>query len=81
MWYLLKVDALVMAFVFSFAGLSILLLFAWQEAKAYAAARHRIYKRLATLITQPQIFASSFAISRAFSRPANRSEAGSPRIQ
>jgi hypothetical protein len=67
--------------VFSFAGLSILLLFAWQEAKAYAAARHRIYKRLATLITQPQIFASSFAISRSFSRPANRSEPGSPRIQ
>ena len=81
MWYLLKVDALITAFVFSFAGLSILLLFAWQEAKAYAAARHRIYKRLATLITQPQIFASSFAISRSFSRPANRSEPGSPRIQ
>jgi len=81
MWYLLKVDALVTAFVFSFAGLSILLLFAWQEAKAYAAARQRIYKRLATLITQPQSFASSFAISRTFSRSANRSGAVSSRIQ
>jgi hypothetical protein len=81
MWYLLKVDALVTAFVFSFAGLSILLLFAWQEAKAYAAARHRIYKRLATLITQPQSFASSFAISRTFSRSGAGMRVASHKIQ
>ena len=46
MWHLLKVDALIGAFVFSGAGLVILAIFAW-EAKALAAARHRIYKRLA----------------------------------
>jgi len=37
MWYLLKVDALIGAFVFSGAALFILAMFAWQEAKAYAA--------------------------------------------
>ena len=47
MWYLLKVDALIGAFVFSGTGLVILAMFAWEEAKALAAARHRIYKRLA----------------------------------
>ena len=36
MWYLLKVDALVTAFVFSVAGLTILALFVWNKAKAYA---------------------------------------------
>ena len=46
MWYLLKVDALIGAFVFSGASLLILAIFAWEEAKALAAARHRIYKRL-----------------------------------
>ena len=64
MWYLLKVDALVAAFVFGFAGLLIAILFVYEEAKAYAAARHRIYQRLATLIAQPQVFANSLAISR-----------------
>jgi len=47
MWYLLKVDALIGAFVFSGAGLVILAMLAWEEAKALAAARHRVYKRLA----------------------------------
>lgn len=36
MWYLLKVDALVTAFVFSVAALAILALFVWQKAKAFA---------------------------------------------
>ena len=36
MWYLLKVDALLGAFVFSGAGLVILAMFAWVEAKKLA---------------------------------------------
>jgi len=81
MWYLLKVDALIGAFVFSAAGLLILTMFAWQEAKAYAAARHRIYRRLATLITQPHFFANSVAISRSISRFDGREHAAPHKIQ
>ena len=81
MWYQLKVDLLVAAFVFGIAGLLIAALFAYQEAKAYAAARHRIYQRLATLIAQPQVFANSFAISRAFSRSHGRENVASPKFQ
>ena len=43
MWYLLKVDALVAAFVFSAAGLLLLPLFVWEKAKAYAVDLHRLY--------------------------------------
>lgn len=68
MWYMLKVDALIAVFVFSGASLLILAMFAWQEAKAYAAARHRIYKRLSTLVAEPQFLANPFAISRNLSR-------------
>ena len=68
MWYLLKVDALIGAFVFSGAGLLILAMFAWQEAKAYAAARQRIYRRLLTLVEEPRFFANSFVNSRNTSR-------------
>jgi len=39
MWYLLKVEALIGVFVFSGAGLVILAMFAWEEAKALAVAR------------------------------------------
>jgi len=81
MLYLLEVNALLAAFVFAGAGLIILALFAWQEAKAYAAARHRIYQRIATLITQPQVFANSFAISRTVSRSIDRDRFGSHKIQ
>jgi len=81
MWYLMKVDALIAAFVFAGAGLLILTLFAWQEARAYATARHRIYKRLTTLLTEPQVFASSFAISRSFSRAYGQDRAASHKIQ
>jgi hypothetical protein len=81
MWYLLKVDALIGAFVFSIAGFFILAMFAWHEAKAYAAARHRIYRRLATLVTEPQFFANSFAISRSFSRVGGHSHAASHKVQ
>jgi hypothetical protein len=81
MWYLLKVDALIGVFMFSLAGLCILAMFAWHEARAYAAARHRIYRRLATLVTEPQFFASSFAISRGFSRVSGRTHAASQKIQ
>jgi hypothetical protein len=81
MWYLLKVDVLIGAFVFSAAGLFILAMFAWQEAKAYAAARHRIYRRLATLVKEPQAFANSFVISRRGSRFDERGHAVSHRIQ
>jgi len=81
MWYLLKVDALIGAFLFSVAGLLILAMFAWQEAKAYASAPNRIYKRLATLVTEPQFFANSFAISRSFLRVGGQNHAASHRVQ
>jgi hypothetical protein len=81
MWYQFKVDLLVAAFVFGIAGLLIAALFVYEQAKAYAAARHRIYQRLATLITQPQVFANSFAISRSFSRSHGREQVASPKYQ
>ena len=68
MWYLLKVDALIAVFVFSGAALLILAMFAWQEAKAYADARYRIYRRLSAFIAEPQLIANPIAISRTFSR-------------
>jgi hypothetical protein len=68
MLYLLEVNALFAAFVFAGAGLIMLGLFAWQEAKAYVAARRRMFQRFATFVTQPRIFANSFAISRSGSR-------------
>jgi len=81
MWYLLKVDVLIGAFMFSVAGLLILAMFAWQEARAYASALHRIYKRLATLVTEPQFFANSFAISRNFPRVGGQNHAASHKVQ
>jgi hypothetical protein len=68
MWYMLKVDALIAVFMFSGAGLLILAMVAWQEARAYAAARHRIYKRLSTLVAEPQFLANAFVFSRNLSR-------------
>jgi hypothetical protein len=77
MWYLLKVDALIGAFVFSVAGLLILAIFTWEEAKALVAARHRIYRLLTTPLTEPQVF----AISRSFSRVGGRTHAASHKVQ
>ena len=77
MWYLLKVDALIGTFVFSVAGLLILAIFAWEEAKATVAAGHRIYRRLLTSVTEPQVF----AISRSSSRLGGRTHAASHNIQ
>ena len=68
MFYWLKVYSLVAALVFAPAGLIILSLFVWYEAKAYASTRQRIYKRLSNLITQSQFFATPLAISRSVSR-------------
>jgi hypothetical protein len=67
MWYLLKVYALITAFGLSMAGLMILSLWVWSEANALVAARYRIYRRLATLTTQPRFFANPLAISRTVS--------------
>jgi len=67
MLYLLEVNALAAASVFAVAGLIIFALFAWQEAKAYAAARQRI--------------ANSFEISRSVSRTGDRDRFGWHRIQ
>jgi hypothetical protein len=80
-WYLLKVDALIAMFVFVPAGLFILALFAWQEAKAFAAARHRIFQRLLTLTTDPRFFANPFAISRSVSRAKSPDQLRSARFQ
>ena len=73
MLYLLKVNILIASLVFSGAGLILLTMLAWQQARAFVAARHSIQKRLATIVTQPQFFANTFAISRRFSRTNHRS--------
>ncbi len=65
MIYMLKVDVLVAAVVFGLAGISILILFAWTEAKQYAhvlRAMHRI---------APGRRREFFAISRIRSRNHN----------
>ena len=72
MLYWLKVYSLVAALVFAPASLIILSLFVWYEAKAYASARQRIYKRLSDLITQSQFFATPLVISRSVSRSNGR---------
>jgi hypothetical protein len=77
MWYLLKVDVLIGTFVFSVAGLLILAIFTWEEAKALVAARHRSYRLLATLFTELQVF----AIWRSFSRVGGRTHAASHKVQ
>jgi hypothetical protein len=53
-WYLLKVDLLIAAFVFAGAGLVIAALFVWEHAKA--------------IVTAHRFFANRFAISRSLSR-------------
>ena len=73
MLYMLKVNILVASLVFAGAGLVLLPMFAWQQARAFMAARHSIQKRLAMLVTQPTFFANPLAISRRFSRPDRRS--------
>ena len=74
MVYWLKVYSLIAALVFIPAGMIVLSLFAWYEARAYALARHRISKRLFSLLTQPQFFATPLAISRSVSRSHGRIE-------
>jgi hypothetical protein len=78
MLYLLEVDGIVAAFtagfIFSVSGLLIVSLLAWREAKAYAAARYRIYKRRASLLTQPHLIVSPVAISRSFSGRNNETQ-------
>jgi ABC-type transport system involved in cytochrome bd biosynthesis fused ATPase/permease subunit len=70
--YLLEVNGIAAAFtagfIFSLSGVVIVSLFAWQEARAYAAARYRIYRRRAVLMQQPQFVVRPLAISRSFSR-------------
>jgi len=80
-WYLLKVDLLAAAVVFAGAGLIILVLFAWQEARALVAARHRIYERLSTFTKLPELFANPLAISRSVSRPERRNRVTSDRFE
>jgi len=44
MWYLLRVDALIGAFVFGTAGMVIFAMFAWEEAKKITRAAFRPHK-------------------------------------
>ena len=81
MLYLLEVNALLAAFVFAGAGLIIFALFIWEQARALAAARHRIYERLSTLTKQPQLFANPLANSRSVSRSKQRDLITSQRFQ
>jgi hypothetical protein len=66
-WYLLKVDALVAVCVFTVAGLIILGLNVWEQAKALAAAR--------------RFFANPFRISRSVSRTESGDQLRSPQLQ
>jgi hypothetical protein len=80
MLYLLQLDVLIAAFVLMLAGLVILGLFAWQQAKALVAAQRRIFQRVTTLIPG-YVFASPFAISRTVSRFNDRARFSSHKIQ
>jgi hypothetical protein len=80
-WYLLKVDALVATCMFAVAGVVIFALFVWEQARALAAARDRIYKRLSTLTKQPQLFANPLANSRSVSRSERHDLITSHRFQ
>jgi hypothetical protein len=84
MLYLLEVNALaaaiVTAFVFTVSGFVILGILAWRAARTYAAAQHRIYRRVAGLLTS-QSFANSIAISRSFSRSTKGSDLVQHQIQ
>ena len=62
MIYMLKINILVMTVVFGFAGVFILGLFAWSEAKKYAHAL-RAMQRIAAPATRDRL-----AISRLTSR-------------
>jgi hypothetical protein len=68
MFYMLKVYALVTAFVFTGSAAILLLLFGLQEARAYAAAQRRIVERVFSLTRQPRYFTNPIAISRTISR-------------
>ena len=81
MLYWLEVDALVAALIFGAAGFMILSFFVFEQARALAAARHRIYGRLANLTTRPQFFANSLAISRSVSRTERRDHVPAHRFQ
>lgn len=71
MLYDMQVDVLIASSVFAVAGLAILSLFVWEQARALVAVRHRIYERLAALTTQSRFFANPLAISRTISRNHN----------
>ena len=81
MLYLLEANVLFAALIFGAAGFMILSLFVFEQARALAAARHRIYSRLASLTTQPQFFANPLAISRSVSRNVRRDEVPVHRFQ
>jgi hypothetical protein len=81
MLYWLKVYGLIATIVFAPTGIIITSLFLWYEAKRYASAQHRIYKRLSSLLRQPQIFATPFVISRAFSRSQTRTHLFDHKVQ
>jgi hypothetical protein len=80
-FYLLQVYALAAALVFVPAGLIMLGLFAWFEAKAYAAAHLRIQKRRTGVANSANVFANSFVNSRSSSRPHVQASFASHKIQ
>ena len=61
MMYMLKVDLLIATIVFGFAGVIILALYAWTEAKAYT----RALSAMRRIVAGPR---ERFAISRMNSR-------------
>ena len=68
MFYMLKVYALVTAFVFTGSAAMLLLFFGLREARAYAAAQRRIVERVMSLTHKPRYFTNPIAISRTISR-------------
>ena len=81
MVYLLEVDILVAALIFGAAGLMILTFFVLEQMRALAAARYRVYNRVASLTTQSQFFASPLAISRRVSRTEDHDGVPAHRFQ
>jgi hypothetical protein len=63
---MLKINVLVMTVVFGFAGLFILMMFAWTEAKKYARAMRAVQRIAAPAHREP------VAISRMTSRNSHR---------
>src|SRR5262249_31329784 len=81
MVYWVKVYGLIAAVVFAPAGMIILSLFVWYQAKAYGSARQRIYKRLSSLVTHHRFSRRRSRFHEAFRELTGQSNRIEPRVQ